>query len=63
MPNITIEVRNVYGLRKIYPYCQNAKIFADIAGTTTLSLADVRRIERLGYDICSVADADYTKAV
>ena len=62
MPNITIEVKSVYGVLKIYPYCDMAKIFAEIAGTKTLTLAIVRKIERLGYQIWSVADTDYTKA-
>ena len=36
---IKIEVRDVYGRQKIYPICENAKRFAHIAGTTTLTLS------------------------
>jgi hypothetical protein len=60
--NIQIEVRNVYGVLKIYPLCDTAKTFADIAGTKTLTLATVKKIESLGYEIRSIVDADYTQA-
>jgi hypothetical protein len=46
---ITIEVREVYGHKKFYPACTNSKVFASIAGTTTLTEATVRRIMQLGY--------------
>jgi hypothetical protein len=59
---ITIEVRNVYGVLKIYPVCEKAKLFAAIAGSKTLTLFTVRRIELLGYVINSIANVDYTQA-
>ena len=46
---IKIEVRDVYGRQKIYPICENAKRFARIAGTTTLTFATLKLIEELGY--------------
>ena len=49
--NITVEIRDVYGQSKIYPVCDKAKIFADIAGTTTLLPRDIQRIQMLGYDV------------
>jgi hypothetical protein len=48
---IIVMVRSVYGADKIYPVCTNAKLFADIAGTTTLREQDLRRIQKLGYVI------------
>jgi len=48
---IIVMVRSVYGVDKIYPVCTNAKLFADIAGTTTLREHDLRRIQQLGYHI------------
>lgn len=48
---IVVSVRSVYGVDKIYPVCTNAKLFADIAGTTTLREHDLRRIQQLGYHI------------
>lgn len=59
---ITIEVKSVYGTLKIYPVCDRAKIFAEIAGSKTLTLGTVRKIERLGYQVISMANADYSQA-
>jgi ATP phosphoribosyltransferase len=49
MKNITIEVRDVYGQVKFYPMCDSAKLFADIAGTKTLTADALKKIEALGY--------------
>lgn len=59
---VTIEVKNVYGVLKIYPVCQNAKIFARIAGTTTLTKATIEKIRELDFEIISIANADYRQA-
>lgn len=62
MQNIQIEVRSVFGQLKIYPICGCAKLFAEIAGTKTLTARNVRQIESLGYNIQSSADTDWTRA-
>ena len=49
--NITVEMKDVYGQAKIYPVCDKAKLFADIAGTKTLLPRDIQRIQELGYEI------------
>lgn len=46
---IKVEVRDVYGRQKVYPICENAKRFARIAGTTTLTFGTLKLIEELGY--------------
>lgn len=51
MKEITVEVRDVYGHPKFYPHCEDAKVFASISGTTTLTEANVRRIMKLGYKV------------
>jgi len=48
---ITVEIRDVYGKQTIYPVCDKAQIFADIAGTKTLLPRDIQRIQRLGYKV------------
>ena len=48
---ITVEARDVYGATKYYPHCGDAKVFASIAGTTTLTEQTIRRIMKLGYKI------------
>lgn len=45
---VKVEVRSVYGTEKIYPANFEAERFAAIAGTKTLSLADLENIKRLG---------------
>jgi hypothetical protein len=48
---ITIEIKDVYGQPKVYPVCDRAKLFAEIAGTTTLLPRDIQRIQVLGYTV------------
>ena len=48
---IQVEVKDVYGTLKYYPLCEKAQLFADIAGTKTLTLQAIKKIEALGYSI------------
>ena len=48
---IEVEVKDVYGAVKYYPICEKAQLFADIAGTKTLTLHAIKKIEALGYSI------------
>jgi len=48
---ITVQMRDVYGTEKVYPICADAMQFASIAGTTTLTVRVLKRIEALGYTI------------
>lgn len=47
--HIVIRIREVYGNCLAYPVCDNAKEFARIAGTKTLSQDNLYSIERLGF--------------
>lgn len=47
----TIEIRSVYGNEAIYPVCDRAKLFADIAGTKTLTRRTICQMEALGFEI------------
>ena len=49
--NITVEIREVYGQSKIYPVCDKAQMFAQIAGTITLLPRDIQRIQVLGFEV------------
>ena len=51
---IQITVKNVYGNKTIYPVCEQAKLFAKLAGTKTLTHAALCTIEALGYNIEAV---------
>ena len=48
---ITVEVRDVYGQTMYYPACDEAKLFAQIAGTKTLTLDVLNKIKALGYGV------------
>ena len=51
MRNITVEIKQVYGNEKIYPHCNTAKTFADIAGTKTLTREVIAHVKSLGYTV------------
>jgi hypothetical protein len=48
---ITIQIKNVYGNDTIYPVCDKAKIFANLAGTKTITLQALAQIKLLGYAV------------
>lgn len=48
---ITVQLRDVYGNRLVYPVCDTAKHFAAIAGTKTLSSPALAHIKAIGFDI------------
>lgn len=54
---ITIQIKNVYGVEKIYPVCESAKTFCAMLNQKTLTDMDIRYIKELGYGI-SVSQAD-----
>jgi len=54
-PEIKVKIKNVYGQDLVYPDCYASRIFAAIAGTTTLTESTLRRIDKLGYDIEVIA--------
>ena len=55
---ITVRVREVYGHAKYYPECDDAKVFASIAGTTTLTEQTLRRIMKLGYKVKTLSQTN-----
>ena len=46
---LTLLRKDQYGKAVYYPVCDKAKVFAQIAGTRTLTSDTVRRIKELGY--------------
>jgi len=48
---IIINIREVYGVPKAYPVCEQAKVFARIAGTETLTSKTLALIAKLGYEV------------
>lgn len=48
---IHVSQKHVYGKLMIYPVCEQAKLFARIANSTTLTSATLTLINKLGYKI------------
>lgn len=59
---VKIEVRTVYGNTTIYPVNDSAKLFAEIAGTKTLTNKTLALAERLGFNIVEVNKPAYKPA-
>jgi hypothetical protein len=49
--NIKVEIRNVYGVKTVYPVCDIAKKLADLSGNKTLTRSAIITIKQLGYKI------------
>ena len=48
---ITVEVKEVYGNKTVYPVCETAKSFAALARTKTLTFDAIQIIKSMGYEI------------
>jgi len=48
---VEVEIKDVYGAVKYYPICEKAQLFAGIAGTKTLTVEVIKKIEALGYSV------------
>lgn len=59
METIYVKVDKVYGKEVIYPVCDKAKYFAQIAGTVTLTRDTLKWISKLGYCI-EVPQTEYS---
>ncbi len=51
MKQIEVVIEPQYGKWVYYPACSDAKVFAEIAGTKTLTDATLVQIKKLGYEI------------
>lgn len=51
---IKIYERDVYGTVRIYPANKEAELFAEIAGTTTLTEHTIKCIKDLGFEVQQV---------
>lgn len=49
MKTIQVEIKSVYGVEKIYPVSEEAKVFAKLLGQQTLTVEDIQNIKLLGY--------------
>lgn len=49
--SITVTIKTVYGNDLIYPACEKSRLFAELAGSKTLTPAALKKIEALGYSV------------
>lgn len=49
--HITVKFKDVYGNRLVYPVCEDAHRFANIAGTKTLSPVVISTIKAMGFHV------------
>ena len=54
---VTVTVRRIYGMPVIYPSDANARSFAAIANTKTLTRQTVRHIKNLGFEIVEMFES------
>jgi hypothetical protein len=52
--NIQVEIKNVYGVRSVYPVSDTAKLLARLAGTKTFTPSAIETIKQLGYTVSVV---------
>lgn len=48
---VRVQVKKVYGQWVYYPVCENARAFARIAGTTTLTRSTMVDVCKLGFGV------------
>lgn len=48
---ITIKIESQYGVNVARPICHAAQVFADIAGTKTLTKQTLEHVKLLGYNV------------
>ena len=48
---LTIEIKSVYGVERIYAVCNNAKLITKLKQSKTLNKEDISILRELGYTI------------
>jgi len=48
---LTVEIKSVYGVERIYAVCNNAKLITKLKQSKTLSKEDISILRELGYRI------------
>jgi len=49
--SLIVEKKNVYGVERVYPICNKAKILTALTGQKTLLADDIKLIKQLGYTL------------
>ena len=56
MHNLIVEKKNVYGVERVYPVCNKAKLLASISGNKTLLPEVIELIKKLGYNLTTESE-------
>ncbi len=48
---LVVEKKDVYGVERVYPVCNKAKILTALTGNKTLLDVDIKLIKQLGYTL------------
>ena len=54
--DLVVSKKNVYGVERVYPVCNKAKLFARISGNKTLLPEDIELIKKLGYNLTTESE-------
>ena len=54
--NLVVSKKNVYGVERVYPICNKAKLFAAISGNKTLLPEVIELINKLGYNLTTESE-------
>ena len=54
---LIVEKKNVYGVERVYPVCNKAKILTALTGNKTLLDVDIKLIKQLGYTLTTKPEA------
>ena len=49
--DITVKIKNVYGVDLIYPVCDKALLLSKLIGKKTFSASDIDTIKKLGFSV------------
>jgi len=54
--NLVVSKKNVYGVERVYPVCDKAKLFAYISGNKTLLPNVINAVKQLGYNLTTESE-------
>jgi hypothetical protein len=53
---LVVSKKNVYGVERVYPICNKAKLFAAISGNKTLLPEVIELVKKLGYNLTTESE-------
>ena len=53
---LVVEKKNVYGVERVYPVCNKAKLFARISGNKTLLPEVIELVKKLAYNLTTESE-------